>query len=246
MRTILTLQLATSIFLALIAAAIILLVLNTALGLGFSGLIWSCFFVPFCVFLIGTLCESNSRLRNLPALLTVPILYCIIGTSFYVFGEAIDQPHPKMADGLIPLPRGWIMRAVIDCANYIPYFWVTAFLFVAIDSAFQQRLPKDRRYFASFSTLFKASSSKLAGIVFLAGFLLIIWFYGSEIIRLANREVRSPIFFPSRRVFFTCLLLWDLLWLTDCCSRPDRGTIIAAIIFLIIVICAMPVCLLAT
>jgi hypothetical protein len=45
---------------------------------------------------------------------------------------------------------------------------------------------------------------------------------------------------PPKRVFETCQFLWGLLWLADCASRPRRGTIVAAIGYLCMVLLFFP------
>jgi hypothetical protein len=203
----------------------------TSLGveftLAFSGFAFSCVFVCLLVLALAPLDLISSRLPYSTNFILTPLLYCILAFAFFMFGEAIDQPHPIYAHG------NWLTSGVANFIQFIPIFAVAALILVAIDAAVQRGRPRDSAYFPRFSTLWRGLSSIQIRLVLIVGVSLVLGYYAVSVIDVwSAQHSRAGLIWPPKRVFVTCCFLWGLLWLADCLPRPRRGTMAAAVGFL--------------
>jgi hypothetical protein len=62
----------------------------------------------------------------------------------------------------------------------------------------------------------------------LFGFLLLAVYYARTIIDVWDAERVAGLVWPPERVWFTCQMTWGLLWVADCFTRKNYGTLVAA------------------
>ncbi len=60
------------------------------------------------------------------------------------------------------------------------------------------------------------------------GSLLLIVYYVRTMIDIWNAERVAGLVWPPERVWFTCQISWGLLWVADCLTRKNYGTLVAA------------------
>src|SRR5262245_46228184 len=103
---------AVSIFAVLLAVAA---AIGIEMVLGFKGLLLSCGFVLLVTFALTPIDKLRTRLPPLTALICTPLLYCLVSLAFFMFGEAIDQPHPLYERG------NWITVSWSQFSPAIPF-----------------------------------------------------------------------------------------------------------------------------
>ncbi len=202
----------------------------TAVGLdfvlGFSGLLLSWGFVLLLAWFTSTgLCP---RLTHTQAIISTPVLYGSLTFAFYIFGEAIDQPHPGYFNG-----GNWLTKGVADGVPFALFAAIGMLIVVAIDGAIQTSRPRDSAYYPRLANVRHGLSSLHVRLLLIVGGSLILVAYGESVVTvwLVNQRPHGWVW-PPKRVFAACHLLWGLLWLADCASRPRRGTMAAAIGYL--------------
>jgi hypothetical protein len=209
------------------------LALLTTLGmdvlLAFCGLIFSCGFVLLLALALVPVDRLVARMPYLVSLILTPVLYCALAFAFFLFGEAIDQPHPEYAEG------NWVTHGVLQFLKFAPLIAAVMLVLVVLDASAQISRPKDRVYYPQIVRLCHGIHSLSVRLVLIVGISIVVGYYGDTVIAVWSAEqVASGCVWPPKRVFVACHLLWGLLWLLDCTSRPYGGTIGAAIGFLCI------------
>jgi hypothetical protein len=216
--------------LALVSLCAIIFALAKAFGLelllGFSGFFLSCGFVVLAAYAMTAFDRVVADSLFSSALIFVPALYCILATSFFLFGEAIDQPHPAYVNG------NWITVALANFLPGLPFVGIATAALVALDGSVQQSRPRDVAYYPRFWNLRIALSRFEIRLSLLVGVMLVFGYYAATVVDVWHNEQLPATVWPPKRVFVTCFFLWELLWLADCLSRPKHGTIAAAIGFL--------------
>jgi hypothetical protein len=202
--------------------------------LGFSGLVWSGILVAGLAFALSPLSKVVSRLPYSTSFIIVPILYGGLGLVFFLFGEAIDQPHPMYADGSTWLTHGVSPEIIVVL--------VVGMLFaVAIDAVVQKDRPRDRVYFPQLLNIWHGLSSLHVRLILVIGGLIVVCCYADSVVAVWLAQQGSGGWvWPPKRVFQACSALWGVLWLADCASRPNRGTMAAAIAYLCMTLLSSP------
>jgi hypothetical protein len=203
--------------------------LGLELVIGFSGLVLSCGFVLLLAAALIPFAGVVSRLPYWTSLVLTPILYGVLAFAFFLFGEAIDQPHPAYLSG------NWLTHGVAQFFQVEKLTTIMAgmLIVVAIDAAVQRSRPRDRSYCPRLPSLWRGLSSLPVRLILVIGTLLVVGWYADSVIAVwSARQSPGGWVWPPKRVFAACQILWGLLWLADCASRPNRGTIAAAIGYL--------------
>jgi hypothetical protein len=203
---------------------------------GFSGLAWSIAFTLLLAWVLMPLDQFLSRLPYWTSFIVAPILYAILNFVFFLFGEAIDQPHPAYLDG-----STWLDHAVANGLQFTPYVVIATFIIMAIDCAVQRSRPRNGAYYPRLSSVWLGLGSVRVRLVLTIGLLLVIGYYSPSVIEVW-RAHQSPggWVWPPKRVYAACHFLWSLLWIADCQSRPNRGTMAAAIGCLVMTYLLLP------
>jgi hypothetical protein len=215
----------------LISLCAIVLALAKALGvellLGFSGFFLSCGFVLLLVYAMTPFHRLVVHSLFSSALVFIPVLYCTLATIFFLFGEAIDQPHPAFLIG------NWVTAALDNFWPVLPIVGIATVILVALDGVVQQSRPRDVAYYPRFSNLRTALARFELRLPLVIGLMLVFAYYAFTVVEVwHNQQYPGELYWPPKRVFLTCLFLWEVLWLADCLSRPRHGTIVAAIGYL--------------
>lgn len=217
------------IFVTLFACA---LALVTTLGIelisGFSGLLLSCVLVLLLALALVPIDWVISRLPYWTTFILTPTLYGGLAFAFYVFGEAIDQPHPAYLDG-----SNWLTHGTAFGGQLILPIMAGMFVLVAIDAALQRNRPRDGAYYPRLRRVWHGLGSLRVRWILIIGGLLVVGSYTDSVISIWSAH-HSPggWVWPPKRVFAACHFLWGLIWVADCASRPNRGTMVAAIGYL--------------
>lgn len=211
------------------------IILVTAFALGhelvleLSGFFLSCGFVVLIAFALIPVDRVNSKFPSSAILIFTPILYSILILAFFLFGEVIDQPHP------IYLQGNWITVALSNFLPVLPLMFIAILILVALDAVLQQSHPRDVAYYPRMSQLRGVVSRTECRLTLAIGVLLVLGYYTLTSIDVWEARQRPATIWPPKRVFVACNFLWGFLWLADCLARPKKGTIAAAIGFLVLV-----------
>ncbi len=196
--------------------------LGLELVLGFSGLGLSCGFVLLLALALIPLDSALSRMPYLASVIFMPILYGGLTFIFFIFGEAIDQPHPDYAEG------NWLTHGVAEGIPLVVLAAIAMLILVGIDALIQRSRPRDAAYYPQLSNLWHGPL--YVRLILIIGGALILGYYGMTVVEVWSSCQRPcGCVWPAKRVFVVCNLLWGLLWLADCASRPRCGTIMAAV-----------------
>jgi hypothetical protein len=202
---------------------------------GFSGLAWSCALVLVLALALSPLDRAIARLPYWTSFAFTPLLYCGLAFGFYVFGEAIDMPHPDYAEGT------WLTRGVAEGVVMLPPVGVGMLILVAIDGAIQRGRPRDSGYYPRLANVWRGLRLPRVRLILIIGGALVVGYYASTVIEVWSAGQRPcGWIWPPKRVFVACQFLWGLLWLADCASRPRGGTMAAAIGYLFTALLMMP------
>ena len=162
-------------------------------------------------------------------LFIIPTFYFCITFAFYFLGETIEQPHPTYVRG------NWITH------NLAPAFAisiVTAIIILALipfDYAFQSERPPDVAFYPKYSSLFTNTAHTPARLMAIVGLGAVLGYYSTTVIEVwSNEQFPGGWVWPPKRVFVTCNLIWAVFWIADCVYRPNRGTMVAAIGYVLI------------
>jgi hypothetical protein len=210
--------------------------LGVNLLLEFSGLALSgCFIFGLALALVH-FDRVASRLPLWTTFILIPGLYGVLTFAFYIFGEAIDQPHPEYMEG------NWLSRGAAAAGGVCVFIGIVVFGITAIDAAVQKGRPQDRAYYPRLTNLQSGLALLHVRLILIFGGALILVYYGITVVEVfASAQRPSGWQWPPKRVFLTCQMIWGLLWLADCAARPRHGTMAAAIGYLVITTLATPV-----
>ena len=157
------------IFVTLFAVALSLV---TTLGLelisGFSGLVLSCVFVLLLAFALVPIDWAVSRLPYWTTFIFTPALYGGLAFVFYIFGEAIDQPHPAYLDG-----SNWLTHGTTSGGQFILPIMVGMFVLVAIDTVVQKSRPRDCAFSPRLRSIWHGIGSLHVRLILIIGVLLL-------------------------------------------------------------------------
>ena len=187
--------------------------------LGFSGLAWSCGFVLLLALAFVPFDRVVSRLPYWVSFIFTPILYVGLSFAFFLFGEAIDQPHPAYQTGT------WLAYGVAQFhMEMIAIAVVGMLIVIAIDAVVQTSRPRDRIYYPQLLNVWRGLGLLHVRLIVIIGGLIIAGFYADTVVAVWRASI-GPVgwVWPPKRVFEACLKLWGLLWLADCASRRTAG-----------------------
>jgi hypothetical protein len=209
--------------------------LGMKLVLGFSGLGLSCGFVLLLALALIPLDRAMSRLSYLASAIFTPFLYGALGFAFFIFGEAIDQPHPDYAEG------NWLTRGAVGGISFMFLAAMGMLILVTIDAAVQGSRTADGAYYPRLANLWRGLNLLHVRLILIIGGTLIVGYYAMTVVEVWSSAQRpSGWQWPPKRVFLACHFLWGLLWLADCASRPRLGTMTAAIGYLLLSLLMLP------
>ncbi len=226
-------QFSLSNLLAFVTLCALLLAAAKTLGWGFfhgfSGLAWSCGFVLLLALALVPLDWATLRLPYWKSFIFTAILFCGLDFAFLLFDAAINQPRHYSA-------QEWLAQVAAASAFAAPL--APIFLLIPVILHLEPRTsgPKDRAYYPRLANVWRGLRLLKVRLILMVGGLLVVGYYAAtEIEILSAHRHESLNWFPPR-VWISCHLLWGLLWLADCESRPDCGMMKVAIGYLGIVI----------
>ena len=226
--------------LSVVTLFVVALAVITTFGMelvaGFSGLVLSCIFVLLLALALVPFDSMGSRLPYWTSFAFTPVLYGGLNFAFFLFGEAIDQPHPEYSDG-----GSWLTHGVANICQSIPMLVAAMIVIVVVDAALQSSRPRDGAYFPRLVNLWRGLRLLRVRLLLIIGGLLVVGYYATTVIEVWS-ACQKPCgwVWPPKRVFAVCQFLWGLLWLADTASRPQRGTMIAAIGYLLCLMLLFP------
>ncbi len=208
--------------------------------------------------LLGALSIADWGITRMPFLaraLLVPLIYYVVAIGFYLFGGPNDQlPNPGTFGA-------WLTYRLVDSAALSnAAMWGARFaeamlILVALDLLVQSRFgfrglsEADTAYYPRLASLRASLSFRSPWLVLIVGFLALTGYYAMTVARVSTvgtdlrlKWLPALIFawpwwsvgkWPPEQIFVCCSLCWGVLWLADCMARPRRGTICAAIGFIL-------------
>ena len=184
--------------------------------------------------------NRRELLRWFGAVVLMPTLYFALGFGFHVLGGAIDQPHPLYVDG-----GDWFTKRFDRSIQTGVLLAILIGVLIPIDLIAQHlrrgASPKDLAYFPRPGGIVRCLWVMRARLTLVAGFLLLVgYFVGTELELQLHKMGAGGLVWPPERVLFTCLVAWGLLWIADCLARPDNGTVVAAMGFLLMSLLCSP------
>ncbi|HEV3136504.1 MAG TPA: hypothetical protein VGZ26_01345 [Pirellulales bacterium] len=201
--------------------------------LGFSGLFLSCLFVPVIVLCLWPLASILSRWHDSVGVVIAPLVYGAVGITFFMFGEAIDQPHPSYVSG------NWFTVGMNNGLPMIPLFAIGGLICAGPDamSPLKTAVP-----FPDFGVLLGAAAQSKGRLMLILGFAPILAYYSLTVAEvLVSNEIPSGLQWPPKRVFVSCLFLWGLLWLVERSFRSTKGAVLGPIVFLVLSLIQLPI-----
>jgi hypothetical protein len=205
--------------------------LGLELVLGFSGLASSCGFVLLLALALVPFDSAISRLHDWKLFVFTAILFYGLDFAFGLFDAAVNQPHPEYIDGG-QITNAWVLRAVAGSAAAAPL----PAIFLLIPVAFNFESPRGRRwghaYYPQLANVRRGLRLLHVRLILMIGGLLVVGYYAATVIEVSSK--RCGIVCPPERVWISCHLLWGVLWLADCASRPNRDIVKVAIGYLCI------------
>jgi len=230
-------QFRLSSLLAVVTLCAIVLAAAKTLGfglfLGFSGLVWSCGFVLLLALALIPFDSAISRLSDWNSFVFTAILFCGLDFAFLLFDAAVNHPHRFYAH----FNREWLVEAAARAAWAAPLAAIFLLIPVILHLESRESGPKDRAYYPRLVNVWRGLGLLHVRLILMIGVLLVVAYYAATEIQVWSAEWSfSRTTFPGPRVWISCHLLWGLLWLADCASRPDRGMMKVAIGYLCIVV----------
>ncbi|MGO9113588.1 MAG: hypothetical protein ACLP9L_30520 [Thermoguttaceae bacterium] len=105
-----------------------------------------------------------------------------------------------------------------------------------IPVAFNFESPKGRlrghAYYPQLANVWRGLRLIHVRLILMIGGLLVVGYYAATVIEVSS--IRCGTVFPPERVWISCHLLWGVVWLADCASRPNRDMVKVAIGYLCI------------
>lgn len=199
---------------------------------GFVGLLLASVFALGCILCLWPLATVLRRLHPLVGFLIAPVIYGGLGIIFFLFGEAIDQPHPSYVTG------NWFTVGLSKGLPMIPLFAIAGLICAGPDamSPLKGAVP-----FPDFGVLLGSMRHPKGRLRLMLGLALILVYYSLTVAEvLVSREIGSGLQWPPKRVFISCLFLWGLLWLVERSCRPTKGAVVAPIVLLVLSLVFLP------
>lgn len=218
----------SNLYLVLALCALILGVgygMGPEFALGFSGFVFSFAFVLLMMLAVERFDRLLPDVTRATAFFRVPLFYCGLQLSFFMFGVAIDQRHPDYVVG------HWITVAL---THFLPIFSVIgglALVVVTIDVASQKPNPSSLVYYPQMAGLRSALKRFDIRLLAVISSMLIFCYYTTTVINVWREQQGPSTVWPPARVAITCGLFWGTFWIADCLNRPKQSTLIAAIVY---------------
>jgi hypothetical protein len=181
---------------------------------------------------IRPLATRLSAMHFLWGIVAAPLIHGFAGLVFYLVGVIIDQPHPIFLSW-----GGWPALAIYEGSRHAGIVAALIAVVVCCDAIRQRR---DNLFFANARSIFPSMRLPSVRMAIIIGTVPLLLFFGDTVVGMTYAHERPcGLIWPPDRVYLSCLWWWGLLWLVDCWGRPRKGTIGAAIGFLIFVcLCA--------
>lgn len=217
----------------------VVLGVGKALGLevvlGLSGLAWSCGFVLLLALALVPLDRAVSRLGNWASFVFASLLFCGIAFAFLLLDAAVNQPHLFYLNDR-QVRYEWLARALVSAATALPLTAVVTLLPVVIHMESRTSHPRDRAYYPRLANVWRGLGLLRVRLILIVGSVLVLGYYAGTIMEVQSAQRVCGIVWPPPRVWISCHLLWGLLWLADCTSRPNRGMVKVAVGYLCIAV----------
>ena len=213
------------------------------LVMGLSAIVCSLGLVLATLWVLSYVDTGISRMPRLVQLMLTPIIYYFLIFGFYLFGGPFGLVEAGPND------------PITECARWGTRFAYTMSIVVAIDVLIQYLLgfrrlqDLDTAYYPRMASLRTSLSRVAPRRILIAGLLGVLLYYATTVTRrpplgsdLALQWSPTLLFWwplehyclpPREQIFLCCALVWGILWLVDCVCRPRRGTIYAAIGFIL-------------
>jgi len=208
--------------------------IGPGLALEFSGLAWSFIFVLLLALTIVPFDRAISRLDGWKLFFVTGILFCCLNSVFFLFDAVINQPHYVVVWGH-EKDIEWLTRAVVGSTVTTA---LTAILLLP-PVAFNFESPKARlrghAYYPQLGNIRRGLRLLHVRLILMIGGLLVVGYYTVTVIQVSWPQQSGYMLCLPPRVWISCHLLWGLLWLADCASRPNRDMVKVAIGYLCIV-----------
>ena len=202
---------------------------------GLAGLVYCFALVLVLALLLVPLDPAVSRLRDGALFVFTFILLCGLAFAFCLFDATINQPHPEYVVSS-PATDAWLVRAVVGSA--VSALLTATLMLLPVSYHFESRNggPRDWAYYPRLLNVWRGLRILRVRLILVIGGLLVFGYYAESVIAVPSSQRAHGHVWPSPRVMITCHLLWGLLWLADCASRPQRGMAKVAIGYLCITI----------
>ena len=197
---------------------------------GATGFILSVGLVVCVMYGLSLVDAVAQRVPRAAILLYAPLLHVGVAYTFYMFGELIDQPHPSYGN------LAWPTVATANMVGDALLIGTAVFILIAADLAIRGSLSQEQAYFPRPANLISACARRCVRMWLFAGAIMVFAYYASTMMYIARSEALLGTIWPPRRIFVTCLALWGWLWCVDAWTRPKKGTIVAAVGFLVFVV----------
>jgi hypothetical protein len=192
----------------------------------YSGLAFASLLVFIILLIMIPFDHFISKLPYRASFIYVPILYWAIFFAFGIYAEAVDRPSPILDNihNLVEkgLPKySWSLPLAGSLAMFLLVFLVAA------EHKFH---PKDNAFYPRIVNLWRNLRMLRVRLLLYIGIWVLLLYNAFSVLMIRNltREhygYAPDLLFPS--VFIMCNLMWSLLWVADCSTRPDRGTVVA-------------------
>jgi hypothetical protein len=183
---------------------------------------------------LSRLQRALPELADVEALFVIPAVYFVITLVFYLFAEAIDQPHPDYRDF-----QSWITRSLMPASFLAVLVAAVVFVLVPFDIYLMAPRSSGIVFYPRIVELFSRTTPLGYRLCALAGLGAILGYYMQTVIEAWYSELGGGRISPPLRVFVTCNLVWAVLWVVDCINRRPRCTIIAATGYLVFALLTM-------
>jgi hypothetical protein len=155
-----------------------------------------------------------------------------VGCGLVILEATLDRAYPPVSSSV----AAFFSQGIWEAAGGGALVAVFVAVLIPIDLAAQRSRGigrPDLAYFprpAGFRRALSVMPARLAGIV---GFLLLTgWWVHTQLQREVVYTFAGGMVHGPPRILIGGLMVWGLLWVVDCLTRPEGGTIVAASIFL--------------
>ncbi len=153
------------------------------------------------------------------------ILWFVLPCVLFVMDDCIIQPHTTYATGT------WFSLAIPGALHWS--CWVAAGMAIIFPFGVAiQKSPADVAYYPrlqNFPAMFRSLFPRMVvtwGVLLLAGY----WVYTAIDVLEASHRAHG-LLWPPHYFFVIGMMLWGVLWIADCLTRPRYGSILAAVLF---------------